>query len=840
MPPRVIIGLPDWNIGGPCIFAERLVRGLSLRGWDARVLLTETDTACVQERPTPGVRPNDIRIDTLPAGYSDSWGLRWDALVRYLEERAPCIYLMVSDWRNNVVAPRLSDRVALIGLVQADCEIEYNQALRLGHYWNAIVAVSDILQYTLAHRAPHLADRLVTIRNAVPDLAQMPAKSSDSPLRIVYTGELRHGQKRLGDLIQIAHGLEAAQVPFEMTLLGDGPFRAELEARAGSLIAQGRVRFPGRLSNARLLEELKQYDVFMLTSEFEGLSISLLEAMSRGCVPVVSHLATQSLVVQHGVNALAAPVGDCATFVSHLARLVREPETRSSMAQAAFRTIVEGGYRVEDMLNSYEALFQQIEEMSRLRRYVRHRGWIVPPPHAVGGVNIMPFDCGRDITFASEHTLWPNPPPPAPVEASPPAAAKPAPRSTPLRLEDHKVIVAIPSGQISGVDVFATHLVRRLRSEGIDAKIVGGGAGNDTLGLALADDVPIESPCLPPNATWPQRWDTMIDYLEAQGPCIYLPNYDYNHSGICPRLSDRVKVVNIAHSDDPMHYEHVIRLGGVSNAVVGVSEAITRHIVGLDPALAPRLHTIPYGIEAPSPPTERTDEAGRPLRILYAGRLVSYQKRVLDLIEIALELDRRGVPFELTIIGDGPEREEMQRLGRKLILKRSIWMPGKLNNAEVLELCRTSDVFLLPSTFEGLSVGLLEAMSCGLVPVVSAMRSGVPELIRHGENGLIVPTGQIPHFTEQLTCLQRNPDERRRLAEAAYRTILTGGYTLETMTARYRELFETILQQPFTRPVGPILPPAYLRGELAWKPQWRQRLRNFSNALTGRKKQNAR
>ena len=103
--------------------------------------------------------------------------MRWEALVRYLEERAPCSYLMLHDWRNNVVASRLSDRVFLIGLIQADHELDYEQAGRLGHLWNAIVTVSDPLHFTLASRFPHLIPRIVTIRNAVPCLASVPIEA---------------------------------------------------------------------------------------------------------------------------------------------------------------------------------------------------------------------------------------------------------------------------------------------------------------------------------------------------------------------------------------------------------------------------------------------------------------------------------------------------------------------------------------------------------------------------------------------------------------------------------------------------------------------------------------
>ena len=151
---KVVVGLPHWAVSGPCVFAERLVRGLRARGWDAAVLLTEAGCSKVPTPAGPASPPADIPCHTLPVRPDDPWGVRWEAIIRTLEASAPCHYLMLHDWRNNVVAPRLSDRVTLVGLLQADSELDFEQAGRLGPFWNAIVAVADPLQFSFAqHRA---------------------------------------------------------------------------------------------------------------------------------------------------------------------------------------------------------------------------------------------------------------------------------------------------------------------------------------------------------------------------------------------------------------------------------------------------------------------------------------------------------------------------------------------------------------------------------------------------------------------------------------------------------------------------------------------------------------
>ena len=820
---KVVVGLPHWAVSGPCVFAERLVRGLRARGWEASVLLTEAGCSKVPTPAGPASPPADIPCHTLPVRPDDPWGVRWEAIIRTLESSAPCHYLMLHDWRNNVVAPRLSDRVTLVGLLQADNDLDFEQAGRLGPFWNAIVAVADPLQFSFAHRFPHLAHRAITIRNCVPDLPEPPAKPQTGPLRIAYSGELRRTQKRLDDMIAVSRALMKRGIPHELTLYGDGEYRTELEALAAPLVAAGTVRFAGRLPAACLPDEMADQHVFLLTSQFEGLSIALLEAMSRGCVPVVSELVTQSLVVRDRLNALTCPVGDIGSFVGNLARLADDPTLREHLGRAAFETIRTGGHRIDDMLDSYEALFARLDAQVASGAFRRSCDWLRLPPERVGTTEILtalPGDpCSRlalDLDFINAVPVWPDRPSPPVALSQPPARPTALPP-----FEAHKVIVSAAGGQISGVDTFTIHLLRRLRGMGIDARVHGSRELADRSGLAIAADIPVDRRETPAWMGWPQAWQSMIDHLESQAPCIYIPNYDYEYSCVVPRLSARVRVVTICHSDDPMHYEHTARLAHASDGIVAVSSAIRRHLEGLLPSLAGRMHTIPYGI----PRIDTGSSALRPpegvLRVAYVGRLMRSQKRANDVVAIAAALDRRGIPFEMLVVGDGPERTAMEQEGRRLVMRRKLAFLGTQPNDDVLDLLGSCDAFLLPSAFEGLSVGMLEAMSRGAVPVVSAIRSGVPDVIRPGENGLVAPVGDIEAFADRLALLQADPQAHARMAAEAVRTIHAGSL-VDTMFERYLALFRAVAAAPSLRIPGPVVPPAHLRGEgtlAAWA--WR-------------------
>ncbi len=394
------------------------------------------------------------------------------------------------------------------------------------------------------------------------------------------------------------------------------------------------------------------------------------------------------------------------------------------------------------------------------------------------------------------------------------------------------MIVSAVGGQISGVDTFTVHLLRRLRGMGIDARVHGNRELADRSGLAIAADIPVDPRETPAWMGWPQAWQSMIDYLESQAPCIYIPNYDYEYSCVVPRLSERVRVVTICHSDDPMHYEHTARLAHASDGIVAVSSAIRRHLEGLLPSLAGRMHTIPYGIPLISTGSSAVRPPEGVLRVAYVGRLIRYQKRANDVVAIAAALDQRGIPFEMLVVGDGPERTAMEQEGRRLVMRRKLAFLGTQPNDDVLDLLGSCDAFLLPSAFEGLSVGMLEAMSRGAVPVVSAIRSGVPDVIRPGENGLVAPIGDIEAFADRLALLQADPQARAWMAAEAVRTIHAGSL-VDTMFDRYLALFRAVAAAPSLRIPGPVVPPAHLRGE-GTLAAWARRVASDPLASAGR------
>ncbi len=160
------------------------------------------------------------------------------------------------------------------------------------------------------------------------------------------------------------------------------------------------------------------------------------------------------------------------------------------------------------------------------------------------------------------------------------------------------------------------------------------------------------------------------------------------------------------------------------------------------------------------------------------------------LLRAVARLRERDIICSLLVAGDGPERPRVEALVEGLGLARHVHFLGVVPHAaDVLAMI---DVFVLPSLVEGLPLALLEAMYAGKAVVATSV-GGVPEVVRSGENGLLVSPGSDTELADAIATLARSAELRNRLGAAARETI-EGGFTeaayLESLSALYVELAE--------------------------------------------------
>lgn len=165
------------------------------------------------------------------------------------------------------------------------------------------------------------------------------------------------------------------------------------------------------------------------------------------------------------------------------------------------------------------------------------------------------------------------------------------------------------------------------------------------------------------------------------------------------------------------------------------------------------------------------DHQGLGLNLLYLGRLAAV-KGLPILFESIAQLKTFFPELCLNLIGDGPERAKLASMVQELGIQDNVKFLGYKSQAQVREQLQKTDIYVLPSFAEGVSVSLMEAMAAG-VPVVTTQIAGVNELVANGESGYIVPAGDVISLTEKLTLLIKDPQLREQFGKAGRKKVAT-------------------------------------------------------------------
>jgi len=167
--------------------------------------------------------------------------------------------------------------------------------------------------------------------------------------------------------------------------------------------------------------------------------------------------------------------------------------------------------------------------------------------------------------------------------------------------------------------------------------------------------------------------------------------------------------------------------------------------------------------------------------ILYLGRLAK-EKGLLLLLEAAASHQLLAISYQLLIVGDGPQQEELARRAPDLGLDARIKFVGRVSYAETPKYYQAADIFVLPSTaWEGLPMTIIEAMATGL-PVVASRVGGIPESVLDGETGSLVAPGNAEELAAALTNLLVEDELRLRMGRRG-REVAAAKFSQKAMVA---------------------------------------------------------
>jgi colanic acid/amylovoran biosynthesis glycosyltransferase len=205
----------------------------------------------------------------------------------------------------------------------------------------------------------------------------------------------------------------------------------------------------------------------------------------------------------------------------------------------------------------------------------------------------------------------------------------------------------------------------------------------------------------------------------------------------------------------------------------------------------PKVRVVRCGIE---PAFHRVEAFRAPEsnRFVCVGRLCEAKGQIL-LIEAAARLKAKGVAMELVLAGDGPLRPEIEAAIERHGLGSTVRITGWISSDGVRDEILAARALVLPTFAEGLPVVIMEAMALHR-PVLSTYVAGIPELVRDGENGWLIPAGSIDELIAAMEdCLSKSAEEIQRMGNAGHRRVIER-HSIDVEAAKLAEFFRSSLR----------------------------------------------
>jgi colanic acid/amylovoran biosynthesis glycosyltransferase len=160
-------------------------------------------------------------------------------------------------------------------------------------------------------------------------------------------------------------------------------------------------------------------------------------------------------------------------------------------------------------------------------------------------------------------------------------------------------------------------------------------------------------------------------------------------------------------------------------------------------------------------------------------------RAIAELPSTALESDIR-----YRIVGDGPKRESLENLTRKLDLDDVVQFEGQVKREKVIKFLSGTDIFLLTSVDEAFGLALLEAQAAE-IPVVATNVGGIPEAVAAGDSAILVPPRSPDQTAEQLVKLYRQPALRSEMGEEGHRFVAEN-FDVDVLNDKFEALLKRI------------------------------------------------
>lgn len=296
-----------------------------------------------------------------------------------------------------------------------------------------------------------------------------------------------------------------------------------------------------------------------------------------------------------------------------------------------------------------------------------------------------------------------------------------------------------------------------------------------------------------PNEHDPRRLSReFLAWCECNKVSVFMPVNSRPMINAIPHTPHTIRIITrCADSTDQGYRRTTYRHEYVSRIVASTP----RHMEDLPSygVMMDKIVLIPHGLDltrfrSPIWPSDRH------LQLLFVGRLYE-QKGILILPQILAHLDKRRVPYHLTIIGSGMHEDILRHKLAPMMISGKASFEGTVQPNKIPEILHRSDILLFPSHHEGFGFVLIEGMAAGCVPVASRLPGVTDFIIYDGITGILCPIGDPHCFAKAISRLHEDRQLLKQMGIAAVEAAQER-FSQERMAADYAKVLDAIVNEP--------------------------------------------
>jgi glycosyltransferase involved in cell wall biosynthesis len=552
-------------------------------------------------------------------------------------------------------------------------------------------------------------------------------------------------EKNHVQLIDALARLRQAGFAAKALLIGDGPTRGAVEARARALAIEEHVAITGFREDIR--PYLTACDVACVCSLTEALSLAAIEAMAMARPVVHSRVGGAAELIEPGGNGLLFPVEDTAALVDCLSKLA-DRSVRLPMGRLA-RSKAETAFSEDVMVERYEQLLLEVCHSAPANRALSRTG--VSPVRRPVALLLGPRR--EALSGVSTHLSL----------------------LLTSRLAEEFALAHFEVGSEGRTESALGRSLRLIVSPfRLAAAMLAHRAAIVHLNTALTV-----------RAFWRD-----LAYAVVAKLCGARVLYQI-HGGPLPQEFCRGSRLLTA------FVRSTLRLPDVIVAMSKTEQEAFRHFVGSTPVFA-----FPNAIDCA--PYARLSRKGssphEPLRLLYIGRLAR-EKGLSELLEALCLARGRGVDTVLVIAGAGPAETPLRKVAAAHRLAH-VHFVGPVRGAAKMNVLERADVFVLPSYAEGLPYALLESMAAG-VPAIATRVGAIPDLVEDGIDGMLIEPRSAPALAGAICRLAGDRLALSRMSAAARATV-TARYSIDRLAVELCRVYADLSARAASRRIVPL------------------------------------